>query len=167
MESLSKKELEFISELEFKEKYYFQKNEVISHFVNDIQLRNTIYRLKKKGRILNINRDKYFLIPIKAYSGKWSDNPFIIADEMMNGKGYCISGWSAANYWRLTDQIPATIEINTNKRNGKCNILNNKFIFHKTTPAMLNRSVKITIGEHSVNMLSKEDTLQWLKKRDF
>jgi len=167
MKPLSEKEIKIVSELEFKEKYYFQKEDIMHHFADKIQLRNTIYRLSKKGRIIKINRNKYFLVPIKAYVGKWSDDPFIIADEMMNSDGYCISGWSAANYWHLTDQIPAIIEVSTNKRNGGCTILNNKFVFHKTTKEILNRAIIIKVGEHTAKMLSKEDAKRWLKHRNF
>ena len=90
MKGLSKKEIEIVSDLEFRKKYYFTNKDIAKFFKNETERRNIIYNLKKKGRIIKINRSKYYLIPIKARSGKWQDHPFIAIDEICNGKDYFI-----------------------------------------------------------------------------
>lgn len=157
--------MRIISNLEFKKKNYFTREDIKKHFENRIQMKNTIHQLLKKGRIVKLNKTKYFLVPIKARTGKWSDDPFLIADEMFDGKGYFIGGWTAANYWRLTDQVPMKIEIWTTKRSGKIEILNTKFIFHKTTKRRVDEAVTDHIDKHEFKILSKENAKKWLKSR--
>jgi predicted transcriptional regulator of viral defense system len=167
MISLSEKEMKFISKLEFEKKYFFTIDDIIYNFSNKIQLKNTMYRLVKKGRVVKINKNKYYFVPLRSYTNQWSEDPFIIADEMMDGANYYIGGFSAANYWKLTDQIPVNIEIGTNRRNGRKTLLNTTFVFHKTTKNLIDRAVVIKINNHNVRILNKEDTKKWLKSRNF
>jgi len=165
MKGLSKKEIELISELEFNKKYYFRREDIAHHFKKRSQLNHTIHKLLQKKRIISLNRNKYYLIPIKAKRGKWADNPFIIADEIFDGKDYFIGGWAAANYWQLTDQIPMKIEIYTTKRQGKYNILNTSFIFRRTTKKRTKSAVIKKIANLCFRIQSKKDTKKWIKSR--
>ena len=166
MKGISNIEIKVIADLEFRKKYYFTIDDISSHFVNVKQRYNTIHILQQKGRIIKLNQKKYFLVPIKARYGKWTDYPFIIADEMMDGKGYFIGGWAAANYWRLTGQVPMQIDIWTIKRQGEINLLNSRFVFHRTTPAKLRKAVTEHTKDHSFLVLNKKDAAKWVKGRD-
>lgn len=165
MESLSGMEVKVISFLEFEKKYFFTRNEVKQFFRNNSQLTNFIHRLSKKKRIIKLNKTKYYLIPIRAKTGKWSENPFVLADEIMNKENYYIGGWAAANYWNVTEQIPANIEVYTNKRNGSLDVLDTKFIFRKTTQKRINSSVIKKTNEHEFRILNKKDAIKWMKSR--
>lgn len=165
MKGLSRKELQAVAELEFNGKYYFTREDVAHLFSNKRQLTNTLYTLRKKGRIHRLNRNKYFLVPIKARKGKWTDNPIILADEILNGADYYIGGWFAANYWRLTDQLPFQVDIYTTKRQGKITVLNTRFVFHRTTRKNLQKAVAQTFNEHPFRILSKEHTKRWMKSK--
>jgi len=165
MKGLSKKEIELISELEFNKKYYFKREDIAHHFKKRSQLNHTIHKLLQKKRIISLNRNKYYLIPIKAKRGKWADNPFIIADEIFDGKDYFIGGWAAANYWQLTDQIPMKIEVYTTRRQGKYNILNTSFIFRRTTKKRTKSAVIKKIANLCFRIQSKKDTKRWIKSR--
>jgi predicted transcriptional regulator of viral defense system len=164
---LSEKEVRIIAELEFNKKSYFTRKDIKHHFDSNSKLSYTIHRLISKNRIIKLNRDKYYLIPIKAKTGKWTDNSFIIADEMFNGKDYYIGGWTAANYHRLTDQIPMKIEVFTNKRNGIKKILTTTFIFKKTTQKRIDNSVIEKVRDHEFKILGKKETKEWLKSRNY
>ncbi len=166
MKGISQKEIKVISDLEFRKKYYFTREDIAGHFTSRVQIRDTLYNLNKKGRIVRLNRNKYFLIPIKARKGRWSDHPFIIADEIFNGDRYFIGGWSAANYWQLTDQIPMRIDIWTTKRQGKISLLNTKFVFHRTTKKRIEEAVIQHIRDHPFKILSKKNAAKWVKGRD-
>lgn len=167
MKNLSKKEIEIISDLEFQEKYYFKREDIQKHFVNKKQMINTIHNLIKKERIVNLSENKYFLIPIKARTGKWSDNSYIIADEMFNGEKYFIGGWEAASYWRLTDQIPFKTDVYTTKRQGRTKVLNTTFIFHRTTSKRIDKvATTEKIKDHTFKIQNKEETQKWLKRRN-
>lgn len=165
MEGLSKKETVIIAELEYEEKYYFTRDDIKSHFEKDSQLRHTIHKLLEKKRIISLNKNKYYLVPIKAKKGKWADDPFIIADEIFNAGDYFIGGWAAANYWRLTDQIPMKIEIYTTKRQGTYKILNTIFIFRRTTQKRLKQAITKKRRGHRFKILNKKETARWLKLR--
>jgi predicted transcriptional regulator of viral defense system len=136
-----------------------------SIFLHEKTYQNFFFGLKNKGRIIKINRTKYYLIPIKAKSGFWSEDPFIIVDEMCNGKDYFIGGWSAANYWRLTDQIPMQIDIYTTRRQGKTEILHTRILFHRTTKKMIEKSVEKERKGHKFKIQNIEDSKKWMKSR--
>lgn len=166
MKGLSEKEVEIIANLEFKKKYFFTAQDIDKYAKNKTQRYNIIKSLVKKDRIIKINRSKYYLIPIKARTGKWTENSLIIADEIFNGEDYVIGGWAASNYWKLTDQIPVQTDIWSTKRQGKTNIMNNRFVFHRTTKSKVQKAVTEKIGSHDFRIISKEDAKQWIKGRD-
>ncbi len=165
MEGLSKTEIKIVSDLEFREKYYFTTSDISHLFDNQRQRVNTIFKLRKKGRIIKLNRHKYYLVPIKARTGKWVDDPYIIADEIFDGAGYFVGGWAAAHYWKFTDQIPMQLDIYTVKRKGKTKIMNTRFVFHQTTKKWLEQSVTAHIGTHPFKILNKNQAKQWFKSR--
>jgi len=81
-------------------------------------VKNVLYRLRKKGRIEEIERGKYLLFPAKSgYEGKWSEMPFLIASELVTP--YYIGFWSALNYWGMTEQVPSVTFVVTTKRKKK------------------------------------------------
>ena len=165
MKGLSAQEIKIIAELEFYKKYYFTKDDIIHHFDNPKEIKDFIYHLKKKGRIVRLNRRKYYLVPIKAKSGKWSDDPFVIANEICDGKDYFIGGWAAANYWHLTEQIPMRIDIYTTRRQGKLRILNTNFVFHRTSKKMIAKAITRKIGSKTFKIASKRMIAEWMKSR--
>ncbi|MCZ7362266.1 MAG: type IV toxin-antitoxin system AbiEi family antitoxin domain-containing protein [Candidatus Methanoperedens sp.] len=66
---------------------------------------NVIYRLKKKGRIEEIEKGKYLLIPARAgYEGSWSEVPYLLVPHII--RAHYIGFWTALNYWGMTEQVP-------------------------------------------------------------
>ncbi|MBS3137710.1 hypothetical protein J4232_04710 [Candidatus Woesearchaeota archaeon] len=166
MESLSKKEVEIIADLEFRKKYYFTTEDIRQHFENKKHIVNTIYRLRRKQRILKLNKNKYYLVPIKARYGKWTDNPLIVVDEICNGKDYFIGGWYAAYYWKLTDQIPMQVDIYTTRKQGKMKVLNKRFVFHRTSEKNMKKYVVQQITEHEFRIINQKESKLWMKSRE-
>jgi|SRR3989344_6187456 len=158
---LSEKELAFISKLELKNQYFFTRNDIQSNFTSINEMNVYIHRLKNKGRILKLNKAKYFLIPIKAINAKWSEHPFILIDEILN-KDYCIVGKAAAKYWNLIDQIPFTYEVYNTKRHEIFTIFHIKINFKKRRKQHIPKGVKKTIQGHSFMIASKEESKQWI-----
>ena len=152
MEALSKKEVEIISKLEFDQTYFFTRKQITPFFQNSQHLSDFIFGLKKKKRIIKINRSKYYLIPIKAKSGGWSEDPFIIADEICNSKNYFIGGFAAANYWKFTDQIPQQIDLYATQRQGK-------------TKIQTQNSILRHISGHPFSIIKKERAKKWIHQK--
>jgi predicted transcriptional regulator of viral defense system len=159
VEGLSKKEMKVISFLELEEKRFFTKKDVRKFFKSKNDLNVYIHKLKVKKRIVKINKDKYYLIPIQAVHG-WSEHPFIIADEVFNGENYFIGGKTALNYWHLIDQIPAIIEVYSTKKQGTKKILGSKFKFKRIRKMI--KPVKKTIKKHSFLIASKKESKKWI-----
>lgn len=76
---------------------------------------NVLYRLKRKGRVEEIERGKYLLIPARAgYEPSWSEAPLFLVPHLI--RVYYVGFWTALNYWGMTEQVPRTIFIATTKR---------------------------------------------------
>ena len=165
MKGLSKTELQVVAHLEFEEKYYFTRSDIVHLFRDKRQMTNTLYTLSKKERIHRLNKDKYFLVPVKARSGTWVDNPLRVSDEMLNSNKYFIGGWYAAYYWKLTDQVPVQVDIYTTKRQGKIKIMNKRYVFHRTTRNNLHKGILQKVEGHSCRILDKEYAKKWLKSK--
>jgi hypothetical protein len=151
---LSPKEVEIISWLEFYQKYFFISKD-IAHFYKN---KNVFYRGIQK--LLN----KYYLITMKAKSGSWGEHEFIMIDEILNSGEYYIGGWSAANYWHLTDQVPSWTEVFSKKRQGKKIILNTRIIFHRVRKVDVYVIKKIK--GHEFKILNKKETRKWMKSKE-
>lgn len=158
---LSEKELKFISKLELKGKYFFTRKEIKNNFTSTNEMNVYLYRLKNKGRIIKLNKKKYFLIPIRAVNNKWSEHPFILIDEIMEGKEYCIVGKAAAYYWKLTDQIPREYEVYNTKKHKAIIIFHAKINFKKRRKINIPKSTEKTIYGHKFLIATKKEAKEW------
>lgn len=76
---------------------------------------NVLYRLKRKGRVEEIEKGKYLLVPARAgYAAQWSEVPFLLVPQLIDV--YYIGFWTALNYWGMTEQVPRTVFVATTKR---------------------------------------------------
>ena len=105
------------------------------------------------------------MVPIKARSGGWSEHPFILVDEICDGGEYFLGGYAAANYWRLTEQVPMQMDVYTTRKQGTMRIMNNRLVFHRTTKKRLQQAVERKIGEHPFRVLNKEEAKKWIALR--
>ncbi len=159
---LSEKELALISSLELKGKYFFTTNDAMPFFKNANERKVYIYRLKRKARIIKLNKSKYFLVPIKAVSGNWSEHPFILIDEIMNSKNYSIVGKAAASYWKLIDQVPLVYEVWNTKKHKKIQIFNSVFYFKKHKKQDIPKSIEREVYGHKFIIATKEESKKWI-----
>jgi predicted transcriptional regulator of viral defense system len=158
---LSEKELDLISNLELKNKYFFTTQDIKPFFKNDNERKVYIHRLKNKGRVVKLNQSKYFLIPIKAVKGNWSEHPFILIDEIMNGKNYCITGGAAANYWKLIDQVPLVYGVWNTKKHKRMEVFNAILDFKKHKKKDIPKSTEREIYDHKFLIATKEESRKW------
>ena len=166
IKGLSKIEVEIVAWLEFYKNYFFRANDIKQFFKTRGTLYRGIQRLLAKKRIIKLNQSKYYLVPIKAKSGSWSEHPFIIIDEMCNSKDYYINGWASANYWHLTDHIPSAYEVYTLNKQGVKNILNTKIIFHRVRKINKPKVAIKKIADHNFIIMNKQQSIKWIKLRE-
>jgi len=160
--NITEKELKFISKLELKKKYFFTRDEIENNFTSINEMNVYIHRLRKKGRIIKLNKNKYFLIPVKAIGNKWSEHPFILIDEIMDGKDYCIVGKAARYYWKLIDQIPYEYEVYNTKKHRIVKIFNTRINFRRRRKKNFPKSIQTTVQRHNFIIASKKEAEKWI-----
>lgn len=160
--SLSEKELKFISKLELKGKYFFTREEIKDNFKSNNEMGVYLHRLKKKKRIIKLNKTKYFLIPIKAVDNKWSEHPFILIDEIMNSRDYCIIGKGAAYYWKLIEQIPREYEVYNTKKHKIVTIFNIRINFKKRRKKNFPQNTERSIYGHKFIIATRKEAEKWI-----
>ena len=161
MKGISKKEIEIISWLELEKKRFFSRIDIKKFFKDNHEMSVYLNILKNKKRILRINKSRYYLIPIQAYKDQWTEHPYIVIDEMFNGKDYYIGGISAANYWQLTEQVPIQIDVYCKNKQGTKKIFNSIIKFKRQRKLNPNAYTAKFIKEHSFNIATKKESKKW------
>jgi predicted transcriptional regulator of viral defense system len=150
---LGSMELKLILTLEEEEKRIFRILKSSKDSVN-----SALYRLRMKGRIEEIERGKYLLIPSKAgYRGKWAEVPFIVASKIV--EPYYIGFASALNYWGMTEQVPSTVFVVTTKRKRNLEYGSVKFKFVTFSNKRFFGIVEGEIDDEKFKISSKEKTI--------
>jgi predicted transcriptional regulator of viral defense system len=156
---LGSNELKLLFTLEEEDKMVFATSDV--HRIlqtSDSSVKNVLYRLKKKGRIAEIERGKYLLVPAKAgYLGSWSEVPFVIVSSLINP--YYIGFWSALNYWKMTEQVPRTVFVATTKRKKNLEYGQTKFEFVTLSKDKFFGFVEQEIADSKFLVSSREKTI--------
>jgi predicted transcriptional regulator of viral defense system len=161
MKGLSGKEIEVVSWLELEQKRFFTRKDIGKFFRSRQEMSVYLHILKKKKRVVRINKSKYYLVPIQAYRNYWTEHPYIIVDEMFNGKNYYIGGISAANYWHLTEQIPIRIDVYCTNKQGTKTIFNAVISFKRQRKISRKDYVGRFIKEHPFNIATKRKSKKW------
>lgn len=108
--------------------FSFEEAKKLMKISND-SLKNVIYRLKKKKRIIEIKKGKYLFVPAKAgFEGHWSEYTFRALPKLL-GEGYYVGFWTALNYWGMTEQHPMVCFVATAKRAKDFEFSNQKIKF--------------------------------------
>jgi predicted transcriptional regulator of viral defense system len=156
---LSKDELYLISRAEYEKQKLLTNEYARKVFGDPKKAANTLDKLKRKGRLIQIERGKYFVVPIKSPNQLWSPNEFITAKYWMGNTPYYLGYFGMYNYWGFTEQIPQTVFIlNTGKSRTK--IIGN--IRYKAAKIGKNKYYGITrirVDDEEICVSDKERTL--------
>lgn len=161
MKGLSGKEMNVVSWLELEDKRFFTRRDIRTFFRNENEMRVYIHRLKNKGRIVKLNNNKYYLVPIKAYKGRWSEHPFVVIDEIFNSKDYFVGGKAAAYYWEYIEQIPIEYDVYSTKKQGSKEIFGVKLNFKRTSKSNMRGFVIKKIKNHPFIIANRRKSLEW------
>jgi len=128
------REIQLIYTLEKQNRLIFNTSHVKQILqTSDASVKNVIYRLKNKHRIIEIERGKYLLAPARSgVEGYWSEHAFKILNELI--EPYYISYWTALQYWGMTEQIPRTIYVVTTKIKKDIEFFGEKIQFVTVVP---------------------------------
>jgi len=119
---------------------------------------NVIYRLKKKGRIEEIEKGKYLLIPARAgYGGSWSEVPYLLVPHIISA--YYIGFWTALNYWSMTEQVPNVVFVATTHRKKDLEFGDTRYEFVTLTKKRFFGYVEENTTRGNFNISSREKTI--------
>jgi predicted transcriptional regulator of viral defense system len=157
--NLSKDELYLISRAEFERQKLITSAFADRLFDNPKRTADILDTLARKGRLLQLQRGKYLLVPIKAPNQQWAPNEFMVAALWMGDTPYYIGYFTMYNYWGFTEQIPQTVFILNLKKNVKKTIGNLKYEALRIDKKKYFGIVKIKIEDVDVCISDKERTL--------
>lgn len=157
--NLSKDELYLISRAEFERQKLITSAFANRLFNNPKRTADLLDTLARKGRLLQLQRGKYLLVPIKAPNQQWAPNEFMVAALWMGDIPYYIGYFTMYNYWGFTEQIPQTVFILNLKKNVKKTIGNLKYEASRIDEKKYFGVVKIKIEDVDVCISDKERTL--------
>lgn len=87
--------------------------------------------LTRRGWLSRVRRGLYVAVPLDARrSGEWVDDPWLVAERVFS-PGY-IGGWSACEYWDLTEQVFRAVLVVTAKRVRERDVEMQGIPFHVT-----------------------------------
>jgi predicted transcriptional regulator of viral defense system len=115
--------------------------------------------LEKKGWVERIEKGKYMVIPLGARKGEYTLNEFVIGSLLVDPSA--IAYWSALNYHGLTEQIPATIFVQTTSRKKKqeLEIFGVRYRIVRIKEGKFFGIEKVWLDEFQVNVTDREKTI--------
>jgi predicted transcriptional regulator of viral defense system len=132
--TLSTKEIDLISRLEFYGKEIYAKKEIIS-FCRDSKLAAyLIKKLLEKGRLRKIIKNLYLFVPMKAPGGLWAGNEYLIAKALARRANYYIGYATVFNSYGFTDQVAQLIQIVNDKYSVQKTFLGVRYKLIKVLP---------------------------------
>ena len=125
---------------------------------SDASVKNVIYRLKDKHRIVEIERGKYLLAPAKSgIQGYWSEHTFKILNKLIDI--YYVSYRTALHYWGMTEQIPRTTYIVTTKIKEDIEFFGEQIQFVTVVPKKFYGYTTEKIDDDYFNIATREKTI--------
>lgn len=120
--TLSAKEIDLLSRLEFEGKEIYTKKDITLFCGGRQKSDYLIKKLLEKKRLRKIIKNAYLFIPMKAPGGKWAGNEYVIAKALARGANYYIGYSSVFNSYGFTDQVAQMIHVVNDKYSIKKNI---------------------------------------------
>lgn len=157
--NLSKEELYLISRAEFEKQKLITSEFARRLFINPRKTANILDILTRKGRLIQLQRGKYLLVPIKAPNQQWMPNEFVVAGLWMGDIPYYVGYFTMYNYWGFTEQVPQRVFILNTQKNAKKIIGNIQYEVRRIDTKKYFGIQKIKIEDEKVCISDKERTL--------
>jgi predicted transcriptional regulator of viral defense system len=157
--SLSAREVELLSMLEFEGKEVYSREEIISFCGNEEAAVYLIKRLLDKKRLRSIARNIYFPIPMKAPDVQWGGNEYLIAKALVREAEYYIGYSAVFNFYGFTDQVPQVIHVVNTRYSIVKKVFGIAYTLKKVLPNRLYGLEKRAIRGEEVVFPTKERAL--------
>lgn len=116
-------------------------------------------RWEDRGFVERIERGKYLIIPLASEKGRYTLHEFVIASHLVQPAA--IAYWSALHYHGLTEQIPATVFVQTTarKKNNRIEVFGVDYRIVRLKPEKFSGLRKEWIEEIPVAVTDREKTV--------
>jgi predicted transcriptional regulator of viral defense system len=97
----------------------------------------------KSGWVRRVRRGLYISVPVEAQNpSMWSDDALVVATEVWSPCYF--SGWTAARYWSLTEQVfrPTVVKTSKRIRTSKIKFLDHDYLVSHVDPKLLEWGLK-------------------------
>jgi len=155
---LSKKESFLLAELARQDKNIFTVKQAKKILNEEPYV--TLHSLKEKKWILGIKAGLYAIVPLDIGvrgADSFIVHDFIIASHLV--RPYYIGFWSALNYHGLSDQIPSSVFIATQKAKKPLTVLNTEFVFVQLNKERFFGVEKTEIDRGKINISNINKTI--------
>lgn len=125
--------------------------------------------LSRKGWARRVGKGTYLLIPLEASTTQaWSEDPWILAEKLYS-PGY-IAGWTATEFWGLTEQVFRDICFFTTAqiRDRRIEIDQVRFVLRKVSSTRLfglhrawRRDVRVEVSDATKTVIDVLDPPVW------
>ncbi len=156
IKTLSAREIELLTRLEFEGKEIYTRKEIISFCKDE---RNAVYLIKKlleKKRLRKIIKNIYFLIPMKAPQGRWTANEYLISKALAREANYYIGYSTVFNSYGFVDQIAQLVHIVNDRYSMSKTIFGVPYKLMKVLPNRFYGLEKRKINNEDVTFPKKE-----------
>jgi len=117
-----------------------------------------VNRLVKKAWLIRLARGTYLIVPLEAgVKSHYTEHGFVIASHLVDP--YYIGYGSALNSHGLTELVPSTVYVVSNKRRKKRSILHTKFRFITVSKSKMFGLEELTISGNKVKISDAEKTI--------
>ncbi|MCX6911806.1 MAG: type IV toxin-antitoxin system AbiEi family antitoxin domain-containing protein [Verrucomicrobia bacterium] len=113
-------------------------------FLSADELADALYRLRRKGWLIPIERGKYLVVP-RAGTHGWDEHPFLVVEALLSSN-YYVSFWTALAHYGLTEQVPSTVFVALTGQRKKA------FVFHQQTYRFVTLPTGRFFGWHEIRL---------------
>lgn len=155
--TLSVKEIDLMTRLEFEGKEIYTRKEINYFCSNSQKGAYLIKKLLEKKRLRKIVKNTYLFIPMKAPHGRWAGNEYVIAKALINDAKYYIGYSSVFNSYGFTEQVAQMIHV-----------INDKYSIEKIIGGVRYKLIKVLadrIYGLETRRISREDIIFASKER--
>jgi predicted transcriptional regulator of viral defense system len=157
---LGPKEAEFLARLASSGHEIFTIEEARKYWRDPQVTRKRLARLESKGWLERLERGTYMILPLEAGPERlWSENAVVVASWLIEPSA--VAYWSALHYWRMTEQSPRTVFVQSTSRKygGEKKVLGVVYRFITVVERKFFGRVRRSIAHKGFFITDREKTL--------
>lgn len=155
---LSRKQAEFLSHFAAEGKSIFSTQQAHTYWGEPAYTANILSRLVQKGWLRRLGRGVYMLLPLAAGRERiWSESRYVIAAHLIQPAA--VAYWSALYYWKMSEQIPDVVFVQSTRRKCPLEVLGMRFRFVTVKEAHFFGVIERTVDGKPIYVTNREKTL--------